>query len=260
METLLNQFLESFEKTHELMDMRMIEEEEEDQNEAKEDICANKMTDEETKEEGEGEGEGKEKNNKRCVVCESNYSSERGDKYNWLFKGLKCCSSPVHISCLVRWRISKKRSLDNQLIVWCPKCSPKTYIPAVWFFNEFGDVLEKFIRRHEYLSNGRPSICFRYLIIKHWEIAPRYFVAMKEQQSWSKLSAIEIINTEREKLNLLTAMSEMVEKKELNGLQKFIENYNSAKFVGNFGDIPPLDSAGNRIIAVSTASNSDKSG
>ena len=239
MENLLNQFLQSFEKTHQLIDTRILEEEKE-KNDVKEDTCA-KMT---AKEE-----------NKRCVVCESKYSSEK-DKYNWIFNGLKCCSSPIHMSCLVRWRISKKRTLDNQLIISCPKCTPKSYIPAIWFFNKFGEVLEKFIQHDKYLSNGRPSICFRYLIALHWKNTPCYYVEMKER--WSKLSATEIIKTEREKLNLLTTMSETIEKRETDGLRKFIENYNTAK-IGKYTDIPPLDSSGNRIACQLTAFESEDS-
>ena len=194
----LNQFLESCNKTNADLRKRSIEED----NDTREDVCAI-ITEEK----------------RQCVICKANYHPQK-DEYNWISGGIPCCSSPVHFSCLVQWRLSGKRTTENELIVWCPSCTPNSYIPAVWVFDKAGSLYEKILQDQDEIFGK---------------------LGIKKQRD----TIAERMETEKPKLNILTTTSEMIEKKERDGLKNFIENYTTAKF-GKYPDIPPLNSIGNR--------------
>ena len=211
-----SQFLKSFEETHKDIDART-----------------------------SAAAEEEEKTQKKCVICNSKYDSEK-DTYNWISGGLQCCSSPVHYSCLVRWRFNNQRNSDNQLIVWCPICTTKRYIryiPAVWFFNKFGDVLENFLRIQDKIVEEGPHQFTQFLLIDHAKKMPIYFKSILK--ILCTFSTAQIIRLERKKLNILATTSETMEKEESDGLEKFIQNYYIAK-LSKYPEIPHLDSEGNR--------------
>ena len=223
----LGQFLKSFKRSHENIDVRRIKR------------CITSQSKYDSKEEKE-----EEENRKRCIICKLEYDAEE-DTYNWISGGLVCCSSPVHYSCLVRWRFSSQRNSDNQLIVWCPNCTTKTYIPAVWFFSKFGDVLEEFLRKENELYKENPYYINALKLLHHSLKGPRYF----SMEIRNNFPTAQIMRLERKKLDILAATSEMMEKDESDGLEKFIQNYNAAK-LGKYPNIPPLDSEGKRVMCV----------
>ena len=178
----------------------------------------------------------------KCVICQDIHNPLT-DAFNWLDGGLNCCKSTIHLSCLVEWRLTFRRTIDNQLIVSCPVCR-EIYLPAIWCFDRIGDALERFLLHEQYIENFSNINDERKktMLSNHRQYAPRFLRDIKRRSTISKT-----IEQERKKLKHLATTCEKKEKNERDGLDMFIFNYVCSRS-STYHDIPPIDSNGNREI------------